>query len=173
MRLLISWVRDFVDVTASGEEIADVRHEVREAASRLRTLTGRDAAMTALPEPTFARIDAVRLAQVLDNLLRNAAKYSPEGSPIEVDISRSGPALRVTVRDTGTGIGPDELDHLFDRGFRSPRHADIAGEGLGLAVCKQIVEAQGGRIWAESAGPDRGSAFHFELPEAVPVDARG
>jgi len=174
MRRLEQILADLLGRSAfSGEEIADVRHEVREAASRLRTLTGRDAAMTALPEPTFARIDAVRLAQVLDNLLRNAAKYSPEGSPIEVDISRSGPALRVTVRDTGTGIGPDELDHLFDRGFRSPRHADIAGEGLGLAVCKQIVEAQGGRIWAESAGPDRGSAFHFELPEAVPVDARG
>jgi signal transduction histidine kinase len=174
MRRLEQILADLLGRSAfAGEGIADVRLEAREAASRLRALTGRDAAITAPAEPTFARIGSVRLAQVLDNLLRNAAKYSPEDSPIDVEIARGATGVRVTVRDTGTGIDQGDLEHLFDRGFRSARHASIVGEGLGLAVCRQIVEAQGGRIWAESAGRDRGSVFYVEVPEAVPAPARG
>ena len=69
------------------------------------------------------------------------------------------------MQDEGSGIAPDEIEHLFDHGFRSPRLADTTqGEGLGLAVCRQIVEGQGGRITVESPGVDRGSSFTVALP---------
>ncbi len=155
-----------------GEGPADVAREAREAIARLRTLTGREAALLEPADPARARIDPMRLAQVLDNLLRNAAKYSPESSPISLEIAATEDEVRIAVRDDGAGIEPADLGQLFIRGFRSPRHAGTEGEGLGLAVCQQIVEAQGGRIWAESVGRDRGSTFHVALPRAVAVETR-
>jgi signal transduction histidine kinase len=73
--------------------------------------------------------------------------------------------VRFTVQDEGAGISPDEIEHVFQRGFRSPRLSEkTQGEGLGLAVCRQIVEGQGGHITVESAGIDRGTSFTVTLP---------
>jgi signal transduction histidine kinase len=156
---------DLIGRTAAENEIADVTKTATDAVGRLRSLTGRDAVLVKPDQPAMARIDPVRLAQVFDNLLRNAAKYSPDTSDITLEVIASDAEVRFIVRDEGAGIAPTEIDHVFKRGFRSPRLADTTqGEGLGLAVCRQIIEGQGGRITVESEGIDRGSAFTVTLP---------
>jgi signal transduction histidine kinase len=158
-------IADLLGRTALEKDVADVVKVATEAVGRLRALTGRDAWLIKPDQPALARIDPVRLAQVMDNLLRNAAKYSPETGAITLQIVPGDDELRFTVQDEGVGIAPDEIDHVFERGFRSPRLADkTQGEGLGLAVCRQIVEAQGGHITVESAGIDRGASFTVTLP---------
>jgi len=158
-------ISDLLGRTALEKDVADVVKVATEAVGRLRALTGRDAWLIKPDQPALARIDPVRLAQVFDNLLRNAAKYSPETGAITLQIIPGDDEVRFVVQDEGSGIAPDEIDHVFERGFRSPRLAErTQGEGLGLAVCQQIVEAQGGQITVESAGIDRGSAFAVTLP---------
>jgi signal transduction histidine kinase len=158
-------ISDLLGRTALEKDVADVVKVATEAVGRLRALTGRDAWLIKPDQPALARIDPVRLAQVIDNLLRNAAKYSPETGAITLQVTPGDDEVRFVVQDEGSGIAPDEMEHVFERGFRSPRLADrTQGEGLGLAVCRQIIEAQGGHITVESAGIDRGSAFTVTLP---------
>ena len=158
-------IADLLGRTALEKDTADVVKVATEAVGRLRALTGRDAWLVKPDQPALARIDPVRLAQVFDNLLRNAAKYSPESGAITLQIIPGDDVVRFTVQDEGVGIAPDEIERVFQRGFRSPRLAGkTQGEGLGLAVCMQIVEAQGGHITVESAGIDRGSSFTVTLP---------
>ena len=87
---------------------------------------------------------------MLSNLLGNAIKFSPEGGTITVRAERRGDELLITVVDTGPGIAADELPHVFDRYWKA-RPASQVGAGLGLYIAKGIVEAHGGRIWAESS----------------------
>jgi len=158
-------IADLLGRTALEKDVSDVVKVASEAVGRLRALTGRDAWLIKPDEPALARIDPVRLAQVFDNLLRNAAKYSPETGAITLQIIPGEQEIKFTVQDEGAGISPDEIGHVFDRGFRSPRLAETTqGEGLGLAVCRQIVEGQGGQIKVESAGIDHGSSFTVTLP---------
>src|SRR2546428_56113 len=156
---------------AEGGEASDVVREAREAIARTRTIIGRTVELVGPGLPVAAGIEAVRLAQILDNLLRNAAKYSPTGSPIVVEIAAADDEVVVAVRDQGSGVEADDLEQIFTPGFRSSRHAEVAGEGLGLAVCRKIVESCGGRIWATSPGRDRGSTFHVALPRVAEVMA--
>jgi signal transduction histidine kinase len=107
--------------------------------------------------------DAERIAQVLRDLIENAFKYSPAESPVRIELSAND-EVEITVRDCGIGLTPSDLENLFTPSYRSPRVADVAGTGLGLYASKVVVEAHGGRIWAESGGEDRGSAFHIVLP---------
>ena len=109
--------------------------------------------------------DAERIVQVLNNLFSNAARHSPESSPISVAAVRDGLHVAISVSDKGRGVPPDKLPHLFRK------HADVgeeraAGFGLGLAICKGLVEAHGGRIWAESGGAGRGTRIIFTVPVA-------
>jgi signal transduction histidine kinase len=93
-------------------------------------------------EPTY-------LEQVLRNLLSNADKYSPASEPIEIAAKRNGSGeLIISVRDKGPGVPEEELERIFDRFYRSPETADIGGTGIGLTVCKRLVEALSGNIWA-------------------------
>ena len=110
--------------------------------------------------------DRPRIVQVLTNLLANAARHSPERSPIRVDAVRDGIRVAVSVRDEGRGMAPDQLARVFRRRARvDAGDADRdAGVGLGLAICKGLVEAHGGRIRAESGGPGLGASFTFTLP---------
>ena len=112
------------------------------------------------------RADRQRTLQVLNNLLSNAAKYSPDWSAIDVTASRDGAHVVVSVTDQGQGLTPDDLDRLFRKFSRIDDHEGrrTVGEGLGLAICKGIVESHGGRIWAESAGPGQGARFTFTIP---------
>ena len=114
-------------------------------------------------------VDPGRIVQVLSNLLSNAARHSPESSPIQVGAARDGLHVAISVSDQGRGVPQDRLPHLFrkhvgaDAGESKVR---VGGSGLGLSICKGLVEAHGGRIWAESGGAGRGTRFTFSLPVA-------
>jgi PAS domain S-box-containing protein len=106
--------------------------------------------------------DRARVLQVLSNLVGNALKFTPPGGEVTVVAERSGSQVAFRVADTGEGIAPEHLPRLFDRFWQAER-GNRTGLGLGLAIAKGIVEAHGGRIWAESE-PGRGSSFFFTLP---------
>lgn len=88
------------------------------------------------------------LKQILLNLLSNAQKYSPAGAPIHLAAVEDGSEVVFSVTDTGSGVPEDDLEHIFNRFFRSSNSDGVAGAGLGLSICKRLVDAQGGRIWA-------------------------
>ena len=115
------------------------------------------------PEPVPVRCDPLRIEQVLSNLVGNAIKYSPAGTPVEVAVSQDDGRATVTVTDHGVGVAPEDRPHLFEAFRRGSRARGIAGLGLGLAVARRIVEAHGGRIELDSA-PTAGSIFHLILP---------
>ena len=102
--------------------------------------------------------------QVIGNLLSNAARHSPESSSLRVTAEREELYVRVSVIDAGRGIPADRLPHLFRKFARIEAEDEKSDTGLGLAICKGIVEAHGGRIWAESDGPGLGARFTFTLP---------
>jgi len=108
------------------------------------------------------RADRARLLQVLSNLVGNALKFTPAGGTVRVGAEGAGDAVRFWVSDTGRGIDPEHLPRLFER-FWQARRGDRQGLGLGLSIARAIVDAHGGRIWAESA-PNQGSTFSFTLP---------
>ena len=110
--------------------------------------------------------DEGRLLQVFDNLLGNAIKFSPDGGQITVTVDDVGSSIQVSVADQGVGIPEDQLDRVFDRFYQIDGSARrrFAGIGLGLTIAKRIVEAHGGKIWAES-GDGRGSTFRFTIPK--------
>ena len=112
------------------------------------------------------RWDQARLEQVIGNLLSNALKYSPSGAPIDLTVSADSDSVRVTVQDRGVGIDPDDLPGLFQRytRARSAVERGIVGIGLGLYLCRAVVEGHGGRIWVESPGRDQGTTVYVVLP---------
>jgi two-component system sensor histidine kinase KdpD len=114
--------------------------------------------------------DRRRIVQVLGNLLSNAARHSPESSPIRVAAARDGTHVAVSVADEGPGVPPERLPYLFRKHAEPAAGGDRerggTGSGLGLSICKGLVEAHGGRIRAESGGAGRGTRFTFTLPVA-------
>ena len=110
--------------------------------------------------------DRDRVAEVLANLLDNADKYSLPGRHVDVDIQADQIEVIVSVRDWGRGLPPNDLDHVFDKFYRADSSdAQTAyGYGLGLYVCRQLVQAQGGRIWAENTPEGSGAVLSFALP---------
>ena len=112
--------------------------------------------------------DRRRIAQVVDNLVANALRYTPAGGEIRLAAAASADALRVTVADTGIGIDAAHLPHVFDRFYRvdPSRARQTGGSGLGLTIAKRIVEAHGGGIGVEST-PGSGTRFWFTLPRAT------
>lgn len=109
--------------------------------------------------------DATRLQQVLVNLLHNAIKFTPQGGEVTVLVSREDLAVRFAVRDTGIGIAAEDLPRIFERFYKADRSRASSGTGLGLAIARHLVEAHGGRIWAEST-VGKGSSFYFTIPIA-------
>jgi signal transduction histidine kinase/peroxiredoxin len=129
-----------------------------------------------IPADLKVYADPARLRQVIVNLLTNALKYSPAGSPIAIAAQRLAPRggdvqgmVQVSVRDFGLGIPPKEAQKLFQRFVRLERDiaGPVRGTGVGLYLCRELIGAMGGRIWVESRGiPGEGSTFHFTLPTA-------
>jgi two-component system, OmpR family, sensor histidine kinase CiaH len=117
------------------------------------------------PEETRVLGDAGRLRQVLLILLDNALKYTPDGGGITVRVARAGGQARLEVRDTGPGIAPADLPHLFERFYRADKARSSAGTGLGLAIGRWIAEAHGGHIMATNA-PEGGALFTVTFPLA-------
>ena len=123
------------------------------------------------PDLNRVMVDRERIVQVLNNLLSNAARHAPESSPIQVAARRDGVHIAILISDRGRGIPPDRLPHLFHK-YAGTRDAESGlGGGLGLAICKGLVEAHGGRIWATSGGEGQGARFTFTVP--VAEEARG
>ena len=113
--------------------------------------------------PLFAAVDAVRIEQVLLNLLENAVRYAPLDSPIAVELGRRGGRARLAVSDGGPGVPAAEMARVFDRFVRGSASKGTGGLGVGLYLCREIVERHGGTIGVDSP-PGQGATFWFELP---------
>lgn len=177
MRSLINDLLDMARIESGTlsvtPEPVDPSLLVEEARSTLLGPRVRNAVQIDLP-PGLPHVmaDRRRIVQVLINLLSNAAKYSREPSPIRLTVAQDGMYVEFSVADEGRGLPPDLLPHLFSRFSRLKEEDHVGGttsSGLGLAICKGIVEAHGGRIWAESAGLGEGARFAFTIP-AVDVE---
>ena len=116
------------------------------------------------PDLPLVMADRRRIVQVIGNLLSNAARHSPESSPLRVAAVRDGLHVELSVVDEGRRIPAERLPHLFRKFSRVEDDDQGEDTGLGLAICKGIVEAHGGRIWAESEGPGLGARFAFTVP---------
>jgi signal transduction histidine kinase len=147
-------------------EPVDLMPLIHETAAEFQMMTRVHQLRLVLP-PTLPLVmaDPRRTRQVLRNLVENAVKYSPEGGSIHIAAGPGDEMLLVSVADQGIGIEPQQLGRVFDRFYQvdSASTRQVGGSGLGLSISKAIVEAQDGRIWAESE-PGRGSTFYFSLP---------
>ena len=180
MRGLIADLLDAGRIDSGTLSVAPEASELAELVERARSTFlgggGRHGIVVDLPAGLpRAMADRRRIVQVLNNLFANAARHAPKSSPVRVAAVREGGHVAVSVSDEGRGVAPELLPRLFDK------HAPVgskAGYGLGLAICKGLVEAHGGRIRAESAGPGLGTTVTFTLPAAgapgaeAPADPR-
>ena len=172
MRGLISDLLDVTRIEAGKMSVTPEPTVVAALVNQAREVFLRDGARNSIEvdvPPDLPRIgaDRHRLMQVLTNLLSNASKNSPDQSAIRVSASVEDMYVAISVSDKGRGVPAERLPHLFRKYSRIDsedlgRH--LAGEGLGLAICKGIVEAHGGRIRAESDGPGLGTRFTFTVP---------
>ncbi len=151
------------------QEDLDARGIVQQALETARPLIDQNKheLTVSLPtEPTWLHADALRLEEVIVNLLNNAVKYTPEGGHIWLSLQQEGDRIVLRIRDTGVGIVPDSLPHMFELFTQAPRSLDRSqgGLGVGLAVVRKLVEMHGGTVEAQSAGPGKGSEFIVRLP---------
>ncbi len=167
--------KSIIDVSALLHTVAENNQQLAQRKSQHLEVN--------LEPQLFAEADSKRMYEVFENLLSNAIKYSPEGKTIWISSCRVGKLeantepdcdnrLRVTIRDEGQGLTEDDMQKLFGR-FQRLSARPTGGEsstGLGLSIVKKIVELHGGKVWAESKGKDKGSAFFVELPAATPIE---
>ena len=169
MRGLIGDLLDAGRIEAGTLSVAPEPSEVAALVERARNtfLSGgaRHTVRIDLPgDLPLVMTDRRRIAQVLNNLLANAARHSPESAPILVSAERDGVHVAVSVRDEGKGVAPELLPQLFRKYTGAGGERASAGTGLGLVICRGLVEAHGGRIRAESDGAGRGARFTFTVP---------
>lgn len=175
MRQLVTLVDDLLDVSRISRGKLELRkcqvalYEVVrsavEAAKPTIDAAGHNLTV-ALPEaPAYLHADPHRLAQVLCNLLDNAAKYTPDGGRIWLTAERQGSEIVISIKDNGMGVPADVLERVFEMFTRSERiKITHSGLGIGLALVKSIIELHGGQVEARSEGPDRGAEFSVKLP---------
>jgi len=169
-----SLIRDLLDVTrveagrlsieANAADIEDLLSYALltlDPVAKAKQIALRLTTEAALP---LVEADRERIRQALSNLIGNSVKFSPAGSTVFLRASRVDGEVVISVKDEGPGMTSDQLSHAFDRFWQS-RRTDREGAGLGLAITRGIIEAHGGRIWAESRIGE-GSTFHFTLPLA-------
>ena len=154
-----------LSVFTEPSKVADL---VERARSAFLAGGGRHGIIVDLPPGLpLVMADRRRIAQVLDNLLANAARHAPESAPIRIAAESDGAHVAISVSDEGSGIAPELLPHLF----RKRVTGGTARHGLGLAICRGLVEAHGGRIRAESDGPGRGTTVIFTVPAEAEANA--
>jgi PAS domain S-box-containing protein len=176
MERLIDDLRELVRLETGHVELrrlpVNLEVLVHEAIERLRLQESNHDLRLITPDASRdVWIDADRIAQVLDNLLGNAVKYSPEGGVITVTITQPADVLQISITDQGPGIAPEAIPHLFERFYRATAREVAGGLGLGLYIARTLVAAHGGQIWVDSE-PGAGSTFSFTLPAlAVSADA--
>jgi len=170
MQRIISDLLDLAAINAGKFSVqlkpGDVRSPIEEAVETSRPVSAKKSiALEAEigPDPLPARFDSGRIVQVLQNLIDNALKFTPDGGRISVE-GRRTEHVEIRVRDTGRGLQPEEISVIFDR-FQQVEKRGRRALGLGLYISRSIVESHGGRIWAESV-PGEGSTFLFTLPPA-------
>lgn len=180
-RRLNALVGDLLDMSRIESGALDLEIEpiclaeaIETAAMRLQARgSGRSVTWEA-SEDLEAMADWGRLGEILDNLLANADRFAPSGTPIEVHTDTEEPEyVGVRVIDHGPGVAPEIRDRLFDRFVKAEGADGIGGTGLGLAIVRGLVEAQAGRVELEPGAPGRGASFRFTLPLAVPAEGRG
>ena len=172
MRELISDLLDVAHIETGTLSVAPGPAEVAVLVEEARNafLSGGDRSNLHIdlsPDLPWVMADRLRIVQVLGNLLSNAARHSPQASVIRISAVREGVHVAVSVADEGRGVEAERLPHLFRKFTRidgDDRRSGVPGSGLGLGICKGIVEAHGGRIWAESEGPGMGARFTFTIP---------
>jgi signal transduction histidine kinase len=177
---LATMVNDMLDVSRLERGAVTIRRAptdigelVRDAIETFRLqFPARRISLAAPDRSITVHCDRIRIEQVLDNLLDNAAKYSPDDRPIGVAIAVESSDVRISIRDEGIGIPTEELASLFTPLFRTSRSTALhkSGLGLGLYISAEIVRLHGGRIGV-TANPDAGSTFSFYLPAAAPPSA--
>jgi signal transduction histidine kinase len=142
--------------------------EARETGELLAEQAGVTIAIETPPDPLMFDVDRSRMRQLLLNLLTNAMKYTPRGGRVSVRLGHENGRITLAVADTGIGIAPGDVPHIFDRFYRADtartRTGERPGAGLGLAICKWIAEAHGGSIEVQSR-PGRGTVFTVSLPK--------
>lgn len=179
--------QDLLDVTRLDDKRAKVHMVPREMMSTVKEISDRQmaAALSSkklnysfgssgtdnaggvgqLDQLVYAMVDLDFLQEILNNLIENAVKYTPEGGSVWISVRGDGDNVLINVTDTGMGISPDNLTHIFQKFYRvdNSQTREIGGTGLGLYIVKERVEAMGGRVWAESAFSE-GSTFYVSLP---------
>ena len=178
MRGLIGDLLDAGRIEAGTLSVAPEPSEVAALVDRVRnTFLSGGARHTVLidlpPDLPPVMADRRRIAQVLNNLLANAARHSPESAPIRVAAERDGGHVAVSVSDEGRGIAPELLPRLFRKYGDADGARAITGTGLGLVICRGLVEAHGGRICVESGGAGQGARFTFTLQVAMDTAQSG
>ena len=115
--------------------------------------------------PLYVEIDTDKVTQVIDNIISNAQKYSPDGGSIRFTVTANDGELLVEIKDTGMGIPKEQVDRIFDRFYRvdRARARSMGGTGLGLAISREMIMAHNGKIWAESI-EGQGTSVFFTLP---------
>jgi two-component system sensor histidine kinase KdpD len=149
----------------------DIRDVVTKSVEDVEAESGRTIVVTLAHEVSLIRADFGLLVQVLANVLRNAATYTPEGTQIDVITQLHGNEFAIIVDDSGPGIPAPSLPHLFEKFFRI-EGTKPGGTGLGLTIAKGLIEAQGGSIHAENR-PGGGARFIIRLPYAPPDPSTG
>jgi signal transduction histidine kinase len=169
MSRIIDNLRQLAELESGALSVETSSFNLRELIEELRSRLGADRHVTvAVPQDLLIATDRPKLAQALGNLIDNAAKFSPQGTAIDIGSELADSSVLISVRDRGPGISPEHWDRVFERFYKvdRARPRESGGFGLGLAISKHLVQSVGGRIWTEAAH-DGGQVFFI----ALPVDA--
>jgi signal transduction histidine kinase len=172
---LVRLIDDLLDVSRISRGLLELRREQTELGATLQSTVdsarprfeSRKQVVTVRAQsPVFAYADTTRVAQILNNLLHNASKFTPEGGSIRVELQRRGDMAEFSVADSGVGIPTDQLERVFDMFTRIDRPGARAesGLGIGLALSRQLAGLHGGQLWASSPGDGLGATFTLQIP---------
>ena len=148
-------------------EDINLKHEISDIIQTNKLLLSNNdiSVFNHVPSHINVAVDRIRFQQLINNLLSNSVKYSAKNSSITISSMLEQNHILVTLKDQGIGMNEEQLSHIFDEFYKADesRH-DFESSGLGMSICKQIVEKHGGKIWVESEGKNKGSTFYFTLP---------